>query len=290
MFVEAVECPAFEFYDRGFYVKDEAKLRQISQSSAEFVVVRTVENSNGEKSFAKSCDKRRETVEDKARTRLSESVCALSGSLTSIAGGQANRNRSLEILDMVAEESAQQIHDNPNLFLKLTRLKTKDQGTFTHSVAVAALMERVALVSSYTPACARQLSKAGLLHDIGKLRIPERILNSPGKLSDSDMLHVKKHTIYGKRILLDLQCDGVTQSICLSHHELLDGSGYPNGISGLNIDDNVRISTVCDVFEALTSVRSYKSAWPIDQALRWMSDRPHLFDLRYVIRLGSFVA
>ena len=79
----------------------------------------------------------------------------------------------------------------------------------------------------------------------------------------------------------------VALDICRLHHEVLDGSGYPLGLKQKDLSATVRLSTVCDVFEALTSVRPYKRPWTSTEALDWMFARPHLFDRKMVIRLGS---
>ena len=108
-----------------------------------------------------------------------------------------------------------------------------------------------------------QLTVAGLLHDVGKMLIPETILNKPGKLTYQEFIIMQKHTIYGYEILKETI--GVTHRqalVALQHHERMDGSGYPMGIKGDKIDLFSRIVAVADVFHAMTSRRVYQDQFP----------------------------
>lgn len=173
-------------------------------------------------------------------------------------------------------------------FLKVTRLKTKDEGTYVHSLAVSALMMRLARLLDYDENATRELGVAGLLHDVGKLMIPNAVLNKNGRLDTDEKRLVRNHPELGYRLLKEqANVSEMVLDVCRHHHEALDGSGYPLGLKSDQLSPEIRLSTVCDVFEALTSTRPYKRPWSNRDALNWMFDRGHLFDKKMVIRLGS---
>jgi putative two-component system response regulator len=113
------------------------------------------------------------------------------------------------------------------------------------------------------------LRHASVLHDVGKLGIPDAILSKPGKLNADEWEIMKTHTTMGERILRGSQSPLVQmgQTIALTHHERWDGTGYPHGLAGTDIPLVGRIAAVCDVFDALLSTRPYKEPWPLERAL-----------------------
>lgn len=176
----------------------------------------------------------------------------------------------------------------PELFVEVTRLKAKHKATYLHSVVVAGLMAQMATLLEYDDEMVDEIGRAGILHDVGKLIIPNAILNKPGKLTAVEWRMIRSHPEIGYRRLKDLgDVSDTVLDICRLHHEALDGSGYPLGLKDDEISAVVRICTVCDVFDALTSVRPYKKAWSTADALTWMYDQTHLFERKLVLRLGS---
>jgi two-component system response regulator RpfG len=126
---------------------------------------------------------------------------------------------------------------------------------------------------------------AAPLHDIGKIGIPDQILLKPAKLDDEEWHVMRRHPVIGHEILKGSASKYVRMGalIALGHHEKYDGTGYPNGLVGDHIALCARIVAVADVFDALSSARPYKSAWPTDQAFDYlMSQRGKHFDPRLV--------
>ena len=125
------------------------------------------------------------------------------------------------------------------------------------------------------------LSQAAMLHDIGKIGIPDSVLSKAGPLTPEERSVMEKHTEYGANLLegSDLEVLQVARAIALTHHERWDGSGYPAGLAGERIPLEGRIVAVCDVFDALTSERTYKRAWTIDEARTYLAEQAgRLFD------------
>lgn len=116
------------------------------------------------------------------------------------------------------------------------------------------------------------LHRGGLLHDIGKIGVPTHILDKPGALTEEELVAVRAHPAIGARILAPIAAFRRAIPLVLHHHEALDGSGYPHGLSGDQIPLIVRILTVADVFDALVSERPYRAAWPAERAIALLQE------------------
>lgn len=148
--------------------------------------------------------------------------------------------------DLVDEISASVLR-HPNALLSLVRLKTSDEYTYMHSVAVCALMIALARQLELPDPLVREAGLAGLLHDIGKMAVPDPILNKPGKLTDPEFGLVRRHPQNGARMLLDCrQVSALVVDVCLHHHERIDGTGYPFGLAQEQISLLARMGAVCD--------------------------------------------
>ena len=139
---------------------------------------------------------------------------------------------------------------------------------------MARLSEIVALETGISPEKARQIRTAAALHDIGKQKIPESILNKPGKLSAGEFEVMKTHTLLGAEMLTAMKgaLGAMAVKIALFHHEFWDGNGYW-GVPVSCLPDFVGITSICDVFTALTAVRCYKAAWPPEDALVYIQNQ-----------------
>jgi putative nucleotidyltransferase with HDIG domain len=162
----------------------------------------------------------------------------------------------------VVEEISLSVLRNPGALISLARLKTADDYTYMHSVAVCALMVALARQLGFDEKQTREAGLAGLLHDLGKALVPMQVLNKPGKLSDDEFTVIKGHPEAGYRLLKDGGSAGeVAMDVCLHHHEKIDGSGYPHGLEGDAISRFAKMGAVCDVYDAITSNRPYKAGW-----------------------------
>jgi len=173
----------------------------------------------------------------------------------------------------LVEEISQSITRNPEAFLNLARLKTKDDYTYMHSVAVCALMIALGKQLGLTGADLKEAGLAGLLHDVGKMMIPDDILNKPGKLTDEEFEIIKGHPLKGWELLHGSpDITATALDVCLHHHERVDGKGYPDKLSGDKLTLFARMGAVCDVYDALTSNRCYKNGWEPADTIRKMAE------------------
>ncbi|WP_337268505.1 HD-GYP domain-containing protein [Oryzifoliimicrobium ureilyticus] len=169
--------------------------------------------------------------------------------------------------------------DNAGALTNLLKLKQHDQGTFLHSLGVSALMVTFGRTLELPEETIRELGLAGLVHDIGKTVITLTILNKKGRLSPEEIMIMRKHPQEGYKLLSTVE--GVNQTvldICLYHHEKFDGTGYPERLRGEAIPYYARMAAVCDVYEALTSARSYKLPWSQAEAVNLMERSAGHFD------------
>lgn len=180
--------------------------------------------------------------------------------------------------DLVDEISASVLR-HPNALVSLVRLKTSDEYTYMHSVAVCALMIALARQLELSDPLVHEAGLAGLPHDIGKMAVPDPILNKPGKLTEQEFGLVRRHPQNGARMLLDCrQVSALVVDVCLHHHERIDGTGYPFGLAQEQISLLARMGTVCDVYDAITSDRPYKKGWNAAEAIRRMAEWNGHFD------------
>jgi len=179
----------------------------------------------------------------------------------------------------LVEEISDSIMRHPNALISLARLKNADEYTYMHSVAVCALMIALARNLGLNEAQVREAGLAGLLHDIGKMAIPNEVLNKPGKLTDNEFATVRDHPEAGSRMLIaSKQVSALVLDVCLHHHEKVDGSGYPHRLAGEQISLYARMGAVCDVYDAITSDRPYKRGWDPAESIRKMAEWKGHFD------------
>jgi len=161
---------------------------------------------------------------------------------------------------------------NPGALISLARLKTHDDYSYMHSVAVCALMVSLARQLGQDEVQAREAGLAGLLHDMGKAMMPLDVLNKPGKLSVAEFDLIKSHPLRGHELLQGgTATPTMALDVCLHHHERPDGKGYPFGLSGDALTVSARMGSVCDVYDAITSNRPYKDGWDPAESIARMT-------------------
>jgi putative nucleotidyltransferase with HDIG domain len=217
--------------------------------------------------FEKTSNREREYYQELKRAKdiHHEGVIRASEVLKAIRRGHSF---SIKIVKNVAEEIVESILRNSDALLSLSQLKGYDDYTYVHSVNVAILITAFYKSIGNNSDKLVEVGMGGILHDIGKMRIPEKILNKPGKLTDSEFSIIKRHPEYGINAINDKSgISDLTKKVILQHHERYNGKGYPFGIKGERINEVGLISAVADVYDALTSDRVYKAAWTPHKAI-----------------------
>ncbi|WP_248927016.1 HD domain-containing phosphohydrolase [Paenibacillus hamazuiensis] len=172
----------------------------------------------------------------------------------------------------------------------------RDNDTGDHIVRMSMLCFHLAKAAGLPDEECELIRYASSMHDVGKIGIPDSILLKPGKLTDEEFAEMKNHTLIGGKMLSnsDTKVLQMAEEIAVTHHERWDGSGYPSGLAGEAIPLAGRITSICDVFDALTSIRPYKKAWPLGEAmeeikrLRGTHFDPELADI-FIAALPSII-
>ena len=183
---------------------------------------------------------------------------------------------------------------NPGALISLSRIKAADTYTFQHSVSICALLMSFAAAMGLDATSVEEAGLGGLLHDVGKMKVPNEILNKPGKLTDDEFTVMKSHASASRDLLVGVA--GVSEmviQIASEHHEKMGGGGYPRGISGDQISQVGRMTAIVDVYDALTSNRVYHTAKEPSEVLKRLLEwsGPHLDgDLvqHYIQTLGIY--
>lgn len=174
-------------------------------------------------------------------------------------------------ISKLAEEINDSLMNNHNALLCLAAIREKDQYLLEHSVNVGILMGIFSRFLGYEMETVHELVTGAILHDIGKIRVPNQILNKPGKLTETEWIEMKRHVVYGQEVLL--QSDGIGEvalSICGMHHERMDGTGYPMGLKDYDINNYGRLAAIVDIYDALTATRVYNKGRPPEEVLKFM--------------------
>ncbi len=164
------------------------------------------------------------------------------------------------IESLLLRKNLQDSLENPeSVILSLVRaIEAKSPYTQGHSLRVATNSQRVGQFLQLSPAKCQELYIGGILHDIGKIGVHEDIINKPATLTEDEFAAMKRHPLIGTDIILPLKVTQSAIEIVRSHHEKLDGSGYPHGLKGADINVETRIVAVADAFDALTTDRPYR--------------------------------
>ncbi len=187
----------------------------------------------------------------------------------------ARMGKSIEIshAQVIVDEISASVFRQAHALISLARLKNNNDYTYMHSVAVCALMIALARNMGLDDYMVREAGLGGLLHDIGKTGISNKILNKPGKLTDEEFNTIKTHPEIGSKLILSNPLiSALVLDVVLHHHEKVDGSGYPHQLKGDTISLFAKMGAVCDVYDAITSNRSYKKGWAPAESIRKMAE------------------
>jgi putative nucleotidyltransferase with HDIG domain len=160
-----------------------------------------------------------------------------------------------------------EVADNQKVGTLLNALKNHSQTTYMHSIRVAVY---ICVIKDYIPIDEKELEEyviGGLLHDIGKIKVPKELLEKRGPLSQLQMQSIKEHPFEGKRIVDEYEFSPIVEDVILLHHERNDRSGYPYCMDGADIPDAAKVVAVCDMYDALISKRSYKESYSHEKAM-----------------------
>lgn len=172
----------------------------------------------------------------------------------------------------IIENILNNLKENENILYSMTELMGTDMHTYKHSVNVAILAILTARSLGIKEKEIKDIAMGAMLHDIGKSRIEPEILNKKDKLTENEIDIMKKHSEYGYDIVRnDLALSYITKQIIYSHHEFLDGSGYPRGLKGEEISMYSMIVTICDMFDTMTADKEQKKRIPIYTALEMLA-------------------
>lgn len=217
------------------------------------------------------------------------------------SGVDVFRNSLNDIVEKNAEVDVDQLYDDMqkliaggtglNLFDMIQNLRQYDDSTYTHAINVAMICNILAGWLDFSVEDIKTATMCGLLHDIGKVKIPSEIIKKPGKLTDEEFEVIKRHTIEGYQILRRKKMDRSICNAALMHHEKCDGSGYPFGLQAEQIDRYGKLVAVADIYDAMTSDRVYRSALPPFEVIRLFEDEGlYRYDVRYVMTFLQRVA
>lgn len=188
-------------------------------------------------------------------------------------GRALDAERCLPVVESVTES----VDRNPHALFTLARLRKRHEYTFMHSVSVCALMVALGREMGLDEQTCREAGLAGMLHDIGKAVLPEALLDKPSRLTSEEFSVIRTHPQRGWEMLQeDRLTSEIALDVSLHHHERIDGAGYPHNLSGDKISLFARMAAVCDVYDAITTHRSYKTRWdPAESIARMQQWRGH---------------
>ena len=222
------------------------------------------------------------TRADRSKVRLSESVKKrVSEGIQYIYNSGSDPKEMSKAATSITDDLMDAIFKNNAVAIDISALKTSDEYTFKHSVDVATIAMIVGKSLGLSKNEIYEIGVAGLLHDIGKTKVPDEILNKPGKLNDDEFTIMKNHSLYGYRMIehnedLSLQ----VKLAVLQHHEKINGSGYPMGASKEQITPFAKILSVSDIYDALVTDRPYKAAFSQRDAVEMIMSMTSELDIK----------
>lgn len=215
-------------------------------------------------------------AEEMSRAKLAfgEAVRIIRGLMDDVRLG-----RQIEVASTrpTVEKIVASVMRNSNAMMTMRRLKNLDDYTFLHSVSVCTMLVTFAKVIEMELSAIHDLALGGLIHDVGKMRVAQAVLNKPARLSDDEFRHMKSHVVLGSDLVRQLPgIPALAMEPLELHHERFDGSGYPKGLKGEQISTVGRMTAIVDVYDAITSNRAYRKAMSpaaaVQKLFEWSKD------------------
>ena len=220
------------------------------------------------------------TVQDRAKVNLSESVKARVAEGIQYLYNDTETEGFTDTTKNITDDLMKAIDSNNALAVDISALKVSDEYTFKHSVDVATMAMIVAKKHGLSDADVYEIGISGLLHDVGKSKIPNEILNKAGKLTDDEFAMMKQHSLFGYSILKEK--DDLSKQIklgVLQHHEKMNARGYPMGVGADSINIFARIISVADIYDALVTERPYKKPFSPRDAVEMIMSMTEELDI-----------
>lgn len=305
MYVSQLDRPWLDtpFLLQGFEVSDYDDIRMVSQY-CEYVYIdseqeRGSSHSSGEGTLKRSAPplppiENTVPVEEEHK-RLSQYYQKARGRALDLYHGI----RSGEVIDQEAiqqtvDECLDSVLRNPDALVLMSQIRQESEYTAEHSLRVCVLAITFGRHLGYEKKQLETLGLCGLLHDIGKMRVPVAIVDKPGPLTTKEFKMMKAHTVHGRNLLLSTpNIESVVIDTAYSHHERMDGAGYPRKLAGAEISRFAKIISIVDAYDAMTSDRCYSRAKTTTQALKSIyEERGRQFDeelaIQFIKVIGLF--
>lgn len=220
------------------------------------------------------------TIPDRSKVNLSESVKERVAEGVQYLYRDTDASGFTDTTRNITNDLMKAISDNDAIAVDISTLKISDEYTFKHSVDVATMSMIVAKTYGLSDALIYEIGIAGLLHDVGKSKIPNEILNKPGKLTDDEFSLIKQHSLYGYQILKDKHdLSNAIKLGVLQHHEKMNCKGYPMGVEAEKINLFARIISVADIYDALVTERPYKKPFSPRDAVEMLMSMTEELDI-----------
>lgn len=311
MYIKGFEGSWFDhpFWRSRFVIEDQDDLARVRDSKVAAVIVDIAKSRMKPEAVPSSTPEKRDAPAAIATARTSFAADRATSFLNENARAAKTVDRSKRIIRRVFEDArlgkavrsgdvmpivdeiTDSLERSPKALLGVIRLKSKEEYTCLHSVAVCVLMVNLGRHLQLPETIVHNLGMAGLLHDVGKMTLPSEVLNKPGRLNDDEFAIIRQHPERGFALLSE--GTGVPQEVfdvCRHHHEKMDGSGYPFGSKGDDISLAARMAAICDVYDALSSNRVYKDAWtPVESVSAMLSWDGH-FDAKILFAFMQSVS
>lgn len=227
--------------------------------------------------------------ESKRATKLYENAKVLQNKFLKACGKDITID--IKQLEQMSNELVDSIDRNSDALMCLTSIREKDEYLLEHSINVGILLATFAKHLEYPPEFVKMLAFAGTVHDIGKIKVPDEVLNKPGKLTDEEFVEMRNHVVYGGNYLDKFpDLNPAVKSVVMQHHEKLDGTGYPEGLDDSEISKFGRMIAIVDSYDAMTADRCYKSGMPSMKAIKiLLKDSGSHFDAELVKQFANCI-